>query len=117
LFEDQLRAFRIVEKHLRRTLAEEEVPQLLMFVPGEGGVGKSMVIQTITKLFESAGASHLLSKAAYTGIAASVIDGGTLHSTCRIPQNNGKQSAASERKLESVWAPKKYFIIDEISMV
>ncbi|KAF8443783.1 hypothetical protein L210DRAFT_3334866, partial [Boletus edulis BED1] len=59
--------------------------QLLMLIPGEGGVGKSKTIQTITQNFRRRGASHLLVKSAYTGIAASLIDGKTLHVICQIP--------------------------------
>lgn len=47
LFEEQHRAYNIIERHLRATLAEEPVPELRMFIPGEGGIGKSMVIQTV----------------------------------------------------------------------
>ncbi|KAJ3729825.1 hypothetical protein C8R42DRAFT_549590, partial [Lentinula raphanica] len=54
-------------------------PKLRMIIHGEGGTGKSRVIQTITKMFETKKASSMLLKSAYTGIAASLIDGKTLH--------------------------------------
>ncbi|KAJ3742588.1 hypothetical protein DFH05DRAFT_1372942, partial [Lentinula detonsa] len=56
-----------------------EPPPLRMIVHGEGGTGKSRVIQTITQMFEKSGAASMLLKSAYTGIA-SLIDGKTLHS-------------------------------------
>ncbi|KZT50436.1 hypothetical protein CALCODRAFT_425069, partial [Calocera cornea HHB12733] len=60
---------------------------LLMVLYGEGGTGKSRVIQTITKRFRQMNLQHILIKAAYTGIAASLIDGFTLHHIAMIPVN------------------------------
>ncbi|KAJ3991580.1 hypothetical protein F5050DRAFT_1545790, partial [Lentinula boryana] len=57
-----------------------EPPPLRMIVHGEGGTGKSRVIQTITQMFEKSRAASMLLKSAYTRIAASLIDGKTLHS-------------------------------------
>ncbi|KAE9409059.1 hypothetical protein BT96DRAFT_755472, partial [Gymnopus androsaceus JB14] len=54
-------------------------PPLFMVLHGEGGTGKSRVIQTITKIFELKAATSQLLKSAYTGIAALLIDGKTLH--------------------------------------
>ncbi|OCH88800.1 hypothetical protein OBBRIDRAFT_695813, partial [Obba rivulosa] len=76
---DQRRAFDIVTNHLRETLQGGNPRQLLMVLYGEGGTGKSKVIQTITEDFVQQGAAHMLVKAAYTGIAASLIDGKTTH--------------------------------------
>ncbi|KAF8123277.1 hypothetical protein EV363DRAFT_1089217, partial [Boletus edulis] len=67
------------------TLANKNPAQLMMVIPGEGGVGKSKTIQTITENFEQLSASNLLAKSAYTGIAASIIDGKTLHVIGQIP--------------------------------
>ncbi|KAI0349341.1 hypothetical protein OH77DRAFT_1380004, partial [Trametes cingulata] len=52
---------------------------LRMLLIGEGGTGKSRVIQTVTQLFAAKGSADLLVKAAYTGIAASLIEGKTTH--------------------------------------
>ncbi|OCH86075.1 hypothetical protein OBBRIDRAFT_691913, partial [Obba rivulosa] len=52
---------------------------LLMVIHSEGGTGKSRVIQTVTEHFVQKGARYLLLKAAYTGVAASLIDGKTTH--------------------------------------
>ncbi|KAI1785899.1 hypothetical protein LXA43DRAFT_864478, partial [Ganoderma leucocontextum] len=52
---------------------------LHMIIHGEGGTGKSRVIQTVTEAFNSRRSTFLLVKAAYTGIAASLIDGKTTH--------------------------------------
>ncbi|RDX42770.1 hypothetical protein OH76DRAFT_1298156, partial [Lentinus brumalis] len=52
---------------------------LRMVLYGEGGTGKSRVIQTVTQAFAQRGCAFMLVKAAYTGIAASLIDGKTTH--------------------------------------
>ncbi|OAX31961.1 hypothetical protein K503DRAFT_660445, partial [Rhizopogon vinicolor AM-OR11-026] len=79
LLKDQRRAYDIINHHLTETLAGQAPPQLLMHILGEGGVGKSKTIQTITENFYHKGVGHILVEAAYTGIAASIIDGKTLH--------------------------------------
>ena len=76
---DQARAYRIVRWHLDQTLNGVEPPPLRMILYGEGGTGKSRVIQTVTEAFEARGAKQLLVKAAYTGVAASLVDGKTTH--------------------------------------
>ncbi|THU78169.1 hypothetical protein K435DRAFT_567553, partial [Dendrothele bispora CBS 962.96] len=54
-------------------------PPLRMILYGEGGTGKSKVIQTVTEVFKARGVSDWLIKSAYTGVAASLIDGKTTH--------------------------------------
>lgn len=66
-------------------------PQLLMIIPGEGGVGKSKLIQTMTQNFECSGVGHWWVKGAYTGITVLLIDGKTLHVLAGIPVRGGKQ--------------------------
>jgi len=88
-----------------------------MVIPGEAGVGKSKTIQTITANFVARGVGNILVKAAYTGLAASVIDGKTLHHVAMLPLHGGKQSAKTIKALEMYWQDKHYLIIDEISMV
>lgn len=125
LFPEQRRAYDIVEYHLRQTLEERQPAQLLMHIPGEGGVGKSKVIQTITDLFAAKGVSDRLLNGAYTGIAASLIGGSTLHVICRIPPpRDGSRrekkivhSPEVEKELAEAMSNKAYLIIDEISMV
>jgi len=52
------------------------LPPLQMVLYREGGTGKSQVIQTVTNAFEVRGSKHILVKAAYTVVAASLIGGG-----------------------------------------
>lgn len=127
LFDEQRRAFDIVNYHLQQTLAGKRPPQLLLHVPGQGGTGKSKLIQTITEQYQKMGVGNQLVKAAYTGIAASLIGGSTLHVICRIPpprEGNRDEvtgeiihSAEVEKQLSEFYSNKQCLIIDEISMV
>ena len=117
LLEEQRRAYDIIDMHLQSYLSGKGPPQLRMFIPGEAGVGKSKTVQTVTANFISRGVGAILVKGAYTGIAASAINGQTLHFIAMIPLNGAKQSAQTIKALETYWHDKHYLIIDEISMV
>ncbi|GJJ10016.1 hypothetical protein Clacol_004242 [Clathrus columnatus] len=65
---DQFCAFDIITRHLEETLSGKNPPQLCMIIHGEGGTGKSKVIQSVTEAFVERGAESLLVKAAYTGV-------------------------------------------------
>ncbi|TFY67448.1 hypothetical protein EVJ58_g1608 [Rhodofomes roseus] len=122
LKDDQLRSYDIVSWHLGRTIAylenrAERPPQLLKQLQGEGGTGKSKVIQTITNLFSSRGVRHMLLKCAYTGIAASLVDGKTTHSVAGISMNGRGMSDEKKRRLTGMWSRVSYLIIDEVSML
>ena len=51
----------------------------MMVLTGEGGTGKSRVIDTVTQYFKNENIPDKLAKGAYTGITASLIGGKTLH--------------------------------------
>ncbi|KAF8256356.1 hypothetical protein EI94DRAFT_1437978, partial [Lactarius quietus] len=55
-------------------------PQRLIIVHGQGGTGKSALLNAISKMFDDLGASCLLAKTAMSGVAASIVGGQTLHS-------------------------------------
>ncbi|KAL1709673.1 hypothetical protein EV121DRAFT_194311, partial [Schizophyllum commune] len=88
LKEDQRRAYDIVRWHLEETLAGAPPKPLRMLLYGEGGTGKSRVIQTVTALFRAKGLPHYLLKSSYTGVAASLIDGKTLHVIAKLSIND-----------------------------
>lgn len=117
LNDEQRRAYDIVDWHLQETMLGKKPPQLLMMVPGEGGVGKSTLIHALTQDFGERRVGHWWVKGAYTGIAASLIDGKTLHVLAGIPVKAGKQSAHTLKKLSEFWRTKWYLIIDEILML
>ena len=114
---DQRIWYDIVDEHLSRRLSGDLPPQLLMICSGEGGVGKSRTIQTITQNFKSRKVEHILVKAAYTGIAASNIAGKTIHRIAMLSVRGGRHSLETKRKLRLFWRDLEYLIIDEMSMV
>ena len=115
---DQRRAYDIVERHLAQTLRGENHEPLRLLLHGEGGTGKSKVIQTITELFRSKGIEHWLMRAAYTGVAASLIEGKTTHTIGQIGRGHGKpMSEETLQRMALFWQHIDYLILDECSML
>jgi hypothetical protein len=83
----QSMAHDIVSNHLRAHLNQQNPPQRLMIVHGQGGTGKSALLHAISDMFEYEGASSLLAKTATSGVAASIIGGQTLHNWGVLPIN------------------------------
>lgn len=118
LNEDQARAYHIVTLHLDQKLSGQSPPPLRMLLHGEGGTGKSRVIQTISQYFRCRGARQLLLKAAYTGVAASLIDGKTTHTIAMITRGDARaMSSQTKARLQHFWRSFDYLIIDEMSML
>ncbi|KAI0070137.1 hypothetical protein K474DRAFT_1579941, partial [Panus rudis PR-1116 ss-1] len=105
---EQERAFRLVSQHLQNGNS-----QLLMYIAGVGGTGKTHVIRAIMTLFERLGRAHEIVVGAPTGAAALLIGGYTVHSLTMLPSPNRKDF----RELRQFWKAIRYFIIDEVSMV
>ncbi|TFK58409.1 hypothetical protein BDN72DRAFT_739355, partial [Pluteus cervinus] len=121
---DQRRAYDIVQDHLERYLAKAEHNQLLMFVYGEGGTGKSRLIHEIAQLFAEKDTPSLLAKTATTGVASGLIDGTTVHSWVAMPiiilPTPGQASMStsySQKKRSNTMTSAAYLIIDEVSMM
>ncbi|EUC67734.1 ATP-dependent helicase RRM3, partial [Rhizoctonia solani AG-3 Rhs1AP] len=113
---EQLRAFEIVRNHYLETHSGNKPDQLLMQIQGEGGTGKSLVISKITEFFRKLGKDAELRRSAYTGIAASLIEGSTLHQLAALHLCNSISKKTTKR-LQDTWAPVNYLVIDEVSMV
>lgn len=118
---DQRRAYDIMKWHLDKVLNGEDPPPLWMVLHGEGGTGKSKVIQTVTEYFASRHADHLLVKGAYTGVAASLIGGKTLHTLAALPREQSRATApladTSKQRLEAFYLRRLYLLVDECSML
>ena len=114
---DQLRAYEIITWHLDETLAGRHPPPLRLIVNGEGGTGKSKLIEAVTDYFAARGAQHLLVKMAYTGIAASHIQGLTCHAAAMISREDKTLSNKTKARLQEFWRHVLYKIIDEFSML
>jgi hypothetical protein len=76
---------KIVTAHLQAYLRGENPPQCLMIVHGQGGTGKSALVNAISQTFVELGAPALLAKTAMSGVAASIIGRQTLHSWASLP--------------------------------
>ncbi|CAF1143905.1 unnamed protein product [Adineta ricciae] len=81
--------------------------QLLMYVPGCGGTGKSQLIRAITNYFQLTNRCKMLRKLAPTSIAAAEIDGSTIHSFLGESRKSSKRQTGAFRladaKLENEW--------------
>ena len=90
-----------------------------MCIPGCGGTGKSQLIRALTKYFLITERIQMMRKLAPTGIAASEIDGMTIHSFLGEQRNSGKSRIIKpgDSKLEKEWRLIEYLLIDEMSMV
>ena len=88
-----------------------------MHMHGEGGTGKSRVIQTVTELFHREGVCSMVQKAAYMGIATSLVDGKTTHAIAGLSMNGRRMSEETRKRLTAEWTPVQYLILDEISML
>jgi PIF1-like helicase len=115
---EQIRALTIVARHAKQE--NPDCPQLLMGLFGEGGTGKSRLIEAIRALFEFRSRSEELVVTATTGSAAYNIGGTTLHSATGIPVEYGDTPSTkgnvSQLKLAE-WANRRYLIVDEVSML
>src|SRR5271163_1962764 len=79
---EQARGLRIIAEHSMGI--HRFGPQLLMGIFGEGGTGKSTVVDSIKYWFRITNQSERLSITATTGAAAAKVKGRTLHSAAGI---------------------------------
>lgn len=127
-------AFRLICRQLDRVHRDERgTPQLCQYVGGEGGTGKSRIIEAIAKLFATKAMSHRLLVTATSGTAAANINGVTIHSACNFSKNavrvgsGGKSvdgfvpSSSADLRIDGQikmdWQEKYLLIIDEVSML
>ena len=124
--QDQRHAFDVVAAHLLEQpcckTRENPTGQLRMFISGEGGTGKSTLINLI-RLYSRIHFGHDGTKygpvlvVAPTGVAANNIDGSTIDHACFTWQYNKHESDVHFlAKIQNVLGCIKVLIIDEISM-
>jgi hypothetical protein len=121
---EQRLAHDIVSNHLKAHLDGRKPKQLLMIVMGQGGTGKSTLLNALTTTFDKHNASHLLGKTAMSGIAASLIGGTTLHWYGGLPPQMNPQSDIwpensskyiKDRRAKNL-QPIEWLAIDEMGM-
>lgn len=126
-------ALRLICRQLDRVRQrEKDLPQLYQFVGGEGGTGKSRVIDAVVALFEGKEMLHRLLVTATFGTAAARINGITIHAACNISVDGscagcrteaaqvGKSSSTGLRvdgQSRMDWLDKDVLVVDEISML
>ena len=116
---DQIKALNFFENYLTTNFDK----QLLLFIHGGPGVGKTWTINEFKSKLSHANEKFLCT--AYTGAAASLLAGGeTIHSLFQIPVGKNVESIVEDslsdtslRHLHWKFRNCRFIIIDEISMV
>lgn len=113
----------VVEKVLSRLLSctshsysSGQREQSLIYVGGEGGVGKSQVIKAIVAAMDLIHRKEEVMLMAPTGAAADIIGGSTYHTSLGISLNRYKRGGVSPR-VRRLWYRKTVMVIDEVSMI
>ncbi|PVH69295.1 hypothetical protein DL98DRAFT_387405, partial [Cadophora sp. DSE1049] len=89
--------------------------QKLLYVGGEGGVGKSQIIQAIVAGMDLICRKEEVILMAPTGAAADNISGNTYHTALGISIAKTQKTTVSSR-VRKLWSKKTVMIIDEVSM-
>ncbi|KAJ5198759.1 uncharacterized protein N7498_007876 [Penicillium cinerascens] len=113
----------VVEKVLTEILNCTDHPydhsqrkQTLLYVGGEGGVGKSQIIKATTVAMDLLHRKNEIILMAPTGAAADVIGGSTYHTSLGISLNRYRRTGVGQR-VRRLWTQKTIMFIDEVSMV
>ncbi|KAI0043928.1 hypothetical protein FA95DRAFT_1463009, partial [Auriscalpium vulgare] len=80
---EQEQAMRTIGEHF----IQEKPDQLLLYILGVGGTGKSHLIKSVRRFFESCAAGDQLFISAPTGIASVLIKGHTVHALTFLPSS------------------------------
>lgn len=120
----QTMAFNIIINHLDQHLQGKKPPQRLLIVHGQGGTGKSTLLNAISQAFQERNVSHLLAKTATSGVAATMICGQTLHTWAalliKIPTTDRwlmHPGKATDRRRKRNVGRALWLMIDEMSML
>ena len=93
----------------------------MQYIGGEGGTGKSRVIEALKDVFRAKGQLHRLIITASSGSAAARIGGMTIHSACGLQTDDyGKATRSAFNPSEETkwrWDQKLAIVLDEVSMV
>ena len=114
-------ARQVLKRELYRKKVTDTPPeQMLFYLGGEGGTGKSAVLNAITKYMTGLGIVHRLRKGAQTGVAAANIGGSTLHTLlgllCAVKKKDLQRQRPASQKVIDAFENASLLFIDEISM-
>ena len=90
--------------------------QMLLYIGGEGGTGKSQMIKAIVAGMDLICRKDEVILMAPTGVAAHHIDGNTYHTSLGIAISQTQRPTVPSR-IRRLWSNKTIMIIDEVSMV
>ncbi|KAE9401657.1 hypothetical protein BT96DRAFT_785056, partial [Gymnopus androsaceus JB14] len=112
---EQERVFRIVANHV--SLPNQK--QLLMYLGGMGGTGKTTVVEQLLSFFEIRGECYQFKVVAPTGLAAALLGGDTYHSAIGINDRMDESniSEVTIAKVRDRLRGVQYIFLDEVSML
>ena len=120
--EQRLSFFIFAETFLAEVRGDKNIEQMFSFLGGAGGTGKTRVVQAIRFMAENYGKASWLATGSYTGVAAHLIRGRTLHGWLKLkPENRKRRKRRVDDMKEASSTVSagneniKFFIIDEVS--
>ncbi|CAG8745606.1 9570_t:CDS:2, partial [Cetraspora pellucida] len=126
LNDEQKKAFLLVCNHCEQNYSDNlnKLPQLLMFLSGAEGTGKSKVINAIAEYFDQTNQKITFNLCAPTGVTASNIGNCTLYSLCEFGFDDDYGTCKYnflkkilKKMLQERWANIEYVIIDKVSII
>jgi hypothetical protein len=94
--------------------------QLMMYVGGMRGTGKSQVIKALMDFYKSGNESHRFVVLAQTRTAANLLHGSTYHSCLGVPidgQTAFRNETTNNAQIKTRLDGAEYIFLDEVSMV
>ncbi|GMF42237.1 unnamed protein product [Phytophthora fragariaefolia] len=91
-------------------------PQLIDYLGGEAGTGKSTVVEALLVLARCWGREGSIETLAFTGAAATNIHGKTIHSARNLKRNGAESNSSPSAEMKCRYSLVKLVIVDEISI-
>lgn len=125
----QQRLFNFVKRQIQREIRGEACEPIRLIVMGSAGTGKSFILKLITEEIKRGYKivnpnSTSVKVCAYTGVAALLINGQTIHSVFKLPVQRDRKIPTYKpltgiwlEKLRQIWKFVRFLIIDEMSML
>ena len=104
----QKKVFQLIVSNTIKRLNGKPVNQVLVYVGGAGGTGKTQIIKAVVKFLTNMKQRHTLRLCAYTDTAATLIGGNTICSLAAIRKS-------TITKLKKIWAGVTTLLVDETS--
>ena len=115
----QKRTVSMLFYHVLRLQGKQAVElddQFFLYVGGEGGTGKSRIIDAVRLGMKLLKRERELLVIAPTGNAAKNVQGSTIHTGLNVAVG-GRHNRGASSRVRSLWTEKTMLVIDEISMV